>query len=158
MNIRMSFLQWLKHIPGIPVCCAFISRSLAVLWRMEIPPLLYSLLVVSLSLYFPLCCFSSWSTLCSLGPDCREITWFYSSIIFCTNHFCGYLIVEPLHSNGCFPDCNRRPVCWRCVFTTVREPVGGGATMVCADWLTLDSMWVAPKVIICGQTYGWCRK
>jgi hypothetical protein len=51
--IWTGFLQQLKHILNIPVCCAFVSCCLAVLRTMEIPPLLYGLPIVFFSLYFP---------------------------------------------------------------------------------------------------------
>jgi hypothetical protein len=85
--------------------------------------------------------------LCSWGPDYRENTWFYSSVMFHTNCFRGYLIIEPLRSRVCFPDCNKQPAYWRYIVTTMHEPVGIGAAVVHANWLVLASIWVAPTNI-----------
>jgi hypothetical protein len=73
MDIRTGFLQ--KLTLNIPLCCTFVSRCLVALRTMEIPSLLYCVLVQTFSLYF-LLCVPIWSTLCSLGADQIEITVF----------------------------------------------------------------------------------
>jgi hypothetical protein len=67
--------------------------------------------------------------------------------MFRTNRFREYLIIEPLRSSGCFPDRERLPACRRYVIATASEPMGVEAAVVRADWLAVNSMWVATTAL-----------
>jgi hypothetical protein len=144
MKTPTNFLQQIKHTLNIPVCCASVSRCLVALQAMKIPLLLYGLLVVFSSLLF----LSGWPTLCSLCADHREVTWFYSSIMFHTNHFHWYLIIELLCSSGCFLDCDWRLACWRYVVATAHEQMN-------PHWLTSNWFSVGASHMFLGLLTEW---
>jgi hypothetical protein len=72
-------------------------------------------------------------TLCSLGLTVERSVVSTVSLPSCTDLFL------PLRSSECF-----LATIVTIIFIAVREPMGVGAAVVGADWLVLDSMWLAP--------------